>query len=80
MELELQAGRTIDVPSCFISGTADWGTYRKPGAIERMRSYTCTRMEGVHLVEGAGHWTQQEQPDRFNAVLLNFLRDAVTPD
>ena len=79
MELELQAGRTVDVPSCFISGAADWGTYRKPGAIDRMRTHTCTRMEGVHLVAGAGHWTQQEQPDRFNAVLLGFLRGVGTP-
>jgi hypothetical protein len=29
-EIEFFSGRTIDVPSCFISGSADWGTYRKP--------------------------------------------------
>ncbi len=40
-----------------------------------MRTHTCTRMEGVHLVDDAGHWTQQEQPERFNAVLIDFLRD-----
>jgi hypothetical protein len=34
----------------------------------------CTRMEGVHLIEGAGHWVQQEQPERVNTVLLDFLR------
>jgi pimeloyl-ACP methyl ester carboxylesterase len=73
-EIEFFAGRTINVPSCFMSGTADWGTYRKPGAFERMRTTTCTRMEGVHLIEGAGHWVQQEQPERFNSVLLDFLR------
>ncbi|UDL94398.1 alpha/beta hydrolase [Lichenihabitans sp. PAMC28606] len=72
-EIELFAGRTIDVPAGFISGTADWGTYRKPGALERMRTKTCTRMKGVQLIEGAGHWTQQEQPDSFNAVLLDML-------
>ena len=72
-EIALFAGRTIDVPACFISGAADWGTYRKPGALERMRTSTCTRMRGIHLIEGAGHWTQQEQPERFNAVLLDFL-------
>ena len=77
-EIEFFAGRTIDVPSCFISGVADWGTYRKPGALERMQTTTCTRMEGVHLIEGAGHWVQQEQPDRFNALLLDFLRKNVS--
>jgi pimeloyl-ACP methyl ester carboxylesterase len=72
-EIEFFAGRTIDVPSCFISGVADWGAYRKPGALERMQTVTCTRMEGVHFIEGAGHWVQQEQPERVDAVLLDFL-------
>jgi pimeloyl-ACP methyl ester carboxylesterase len=26
------------------------------------------------MIEGAGHWTQQEAPDEFNAALLGFLR------
>ncbi|WP_267424247.1 alpha/beta hydrolase [Methylobacterium sp. GC_Met_2] len=78
-EIELFTGRSIDVPSRFISGAADWGTYRKPGAIERMRTTTCTRMDSVHLIEGAGHWVQQEQPERFNAILLEFLRRHPVP-
>jgi pimeloyl-ACP methyl ester carboxylesterase len=73
-ELELFAGRSVDVPSCFIAGAADWGTYRKAGAFERMQTTACTRIEGVHLVEGAGHWVQQEQPERVNTALLDFLR------
>ena len=73
-EIEFFAGRSIDVPSSFVSGMADWGTYRKPGAVDRMRTTTCTRMEGVHLIEGAGHWVQQEQPERFNAILLDVLK------
>jgi pimeloyl-ACP methyl ester carboxylesterase len=73
-EIEFFAGRTIDVPSCFISGVADWGAYRKFGALERMQTTTCTRMEGVHFIEGAGHWVQQEQSERVSTVLLDFLR------
>jgi pimeloyl-ACP methyl ester carboxylesterase len=72
-EIEFFAGRTIDAPSCFISGVADWGAYRTPGALERMQTVTCTRMEGVHFIQGAGHWVQQEQPERVNTVLLDFL-------
>lgn len=72
-EIEFFAGRSIDVPSLFVSGVADWGTYRKPGALERMQRHTCSRMEGISLIEGAGHWVQQEQADRFNTVLLEFL-------
>ncbi|HEX2889062.1 alpha/beta hydrolase [Vineibacter terrae] len=75
-ELQLFDGRTIDVPSCFIAGTSDWGIHQRPGAIERMQSAACTRMLGCHLVDGAGHWVQQEQPERVSALLLAFLRDA----
>src|SRR5438309_1807631 len=34
-ELQLFAGRTIDVPSIFIGGMSDWGIYQTPGAFER---------------------------------------------
>lgn len=73
-EIELFSGRTIDVPSCYLSGVADWGTYRKAGAVERMRTRACTRMQGVHLIEGAGHRVQQEQPEHFQRLLLEFLQ------
>jgi pimeloyl-ACP methyl ester carboxylesterase len=33
-------------------------------------------MLGVHLVEGAGHWVQQEQPEQVTRLLLAFLREA----
>jgi pimeloyl-ACP methyl ester carboxylesterase len=32
-------------------------------------------MVGFYLVEGAGHWVQQEQPEKVNELLLQFLRD-----
>jgi pimeloyl-ACP methyl ester carboxylesterase len=31
-------------------------------------------MRGVHLLEGAGHWVQQEQHERVTALLLEFLK------
>jgi pimeloyl-ACP methyl ester carboxylesterase len=61
-ELQTFSGRTIDVPSCFIAGKSDWGVYQKPGDFEKMQNSVCTRMLGCHLVDGAGHWVQQEQP------------------
>lgn len=75
-ELRLFAGRTIDVPSLFIAGKSDWGVYQRPGDFERMQSSACTRMLGCHLVEGAGHWVQQEQPEKVAALLRDFLREA----
>ncbi len=75
-ELETWSGKSIDVPSCFISGKQDWGTYQRPGAFETMQKTACTRMIGVHLIEGAGHWVQQEQPAEVGRLLLQFLKDA----
>jgi pimeloyl-ACP methyl ester carboxylesterase len=72
-ELQLFSGRTIDVPSIFIAGKSDWGTYQRPGNIERMQQSACTRMLGCHLIDGAGHWVQQEQPDRVRELLIDFL-------
>jgi pimeloyl-ACP methyl ester carboxylesterase len=67
-------GRTIDVPSMFIAGSADWGVYQKPGEFERMQASICTDFRGAHLVPAAGHWVQQEQPERTAELLIDFLR------
>jgi pimeloyl-ACP methyl ester carboxylesterase len=75
-ELETFSGRSIDVPSCFISGRQDWGTYQRPGVFETMRTTACTRMLDCHLVDGAGHWVQQEQPAEVSRLLLQFLKQA----
>ena len=75
-ELQTWSGRTIDTPSAFISGKQDWGTYQRPGVLEAMQSKACTRMIGCHLVDGAGHWVQQEQPAAVSRLLLAFLREA----
>jgi pimeloyl-ACP methyl ester carboxylesterase len=68
------SGRTIDVPSMYVAGKSDWGTYQTPGAEETMRTKACTNMVGFHLVEGAGHWVQQEQPEATSRLLIDFLK------
>jgi pimeloyl-ACP methyl ester carboxylesterase len=73
-ELQIFSGRTIDVPSMFIAGRSDWGVYQNPGAFEAMQATACTRMQACHLIDGAGHWVQQEQPEAVNGALLSFLR------
>ena len=73
-ELQTWSGRSIDVPSCFIAGKQDWGTHQRPGVFERMRTKACTNMIGVHLIDGAGHWVQQEQPAEVSRLLLGFLK------
>jgi pimeloyl-ACP methyl ester carboxylesterase len=76
-ELQVFSGRSIDVPSAFIAGKQDWGTYQRPGVYEAMQTSACTRMLGAHLIDGAGHWVQQEQPEQVSRLLLGFLREAV---
>jgi pimeloyl-ACP methyl ester carboxylesterase len=73
-ELQLFSGRTIDVPSLFVSGKSDWGVYQRPGSFERMQGTACTQMLGCHLIDGAGHWVQQEQPEAVSRLLTDFLR------
>jgi pimeloyl-ACP methyl ester carboxylesterase len=72
-ELQSFVGRTIDVPSLFIAGKSDWGTYQTPGSFERMQSSACRQMLGCRLIDGAGHWVQQEQPEKVSELLLGFL-------
>ena len=72
-ELKTFAGRTIDVPSAFIAGASDWGIYQKPGDFERMQNGAMTDLRGVHILDGAGHWVQQEQADEVSGLLVDFL-------
>ncbi len=77
-ELRAWAGRTIDVPACFIAGAADWGMFQKPGELQRMQHRACTQWRGSFVVPGAGHWVQQEQPQKTAQRLLDFLREVAS--
>jgi pimeloyl-ACP methyl ester carboxylesterase len=72
-ELQRWSGRRIDVPSAFISGKQDWGTHQRAGAFEAMQTRACSDMRLCELIDGAGHWVQQEQPAAVNRLLLQFL-------
>jgi pimeloyl-ACP methyl ester carboxylesterase len=74
-ELRLFSGKTIDVPSLFIGGKSDWGTWSAPGALDVMRTKAATRMGSIELIDGAGHWIQQEQPVRLSELLLDFIKE-----
>jgi pimeloyl-ACP methyl ester carboxylesterase len=74
-EMATFSGRTIDVPSCFIAGKSDWGVYQTPGLVDTMRTKACTQMVRFQLIDGAGHWVQQEQPEQVSKLLLEFLHN-----
>ncbi len=71
--LRLYAGARIQVPALFVAGDRDWGIQQTPGALSTMAERACTDFRGQHLVPGAGHWVQQEEPDAVVAALLPFL-------
>jgi len=76
-ELQTFSGRTIDIPSCFIAGSSDWGIHQRPHDFERMQNEVCTDMRGCHLIDGAGHWVQQEQSAAVARLLTDFCRERV---
>jgi pimeloyl-ACP methyl ester carboxylesterase len=59
----------------YIAGKSDWGVYQTPGAVDRMQKSACSGMVGFHLIDDAGHWVQQEQPEQVSTRLLAFLRE-----
>ncbi|KAF8162460.1 Alpha/Beta hydrolase protein [Mycena galopus ATCC 62051] len=64
---ELFSGKQIDVPAMFLAGKQDWGTWQMPGA-------ACKNMDDFVLIDGAGHWVQQEQSEEVVNQLLRFFR------
>lgn len=70
---EQLAGAKVDVPSLFIGGTHDPVLLMSPpvAAHDALADH-----RGDVLVDGGGHWVQQEKPDEVNAALLSFL-DAI---
>jgi pimeloyl-ACP methyl ester carboxylesterase len=71
--LKLFGNKTINQPSAFISGASDWGVYQKPGDFESMQERVCKQMVMCCLLEGAGHWVQQEQHEAVVSSLIEFL-------
>jgi pimeloyl-ACP methyl ester carboxylesterase len=61
--------RTIDQPALFLTGSRDPVRTFMPDA--GMDGWV-TDLERV-VIEGAGHWIQQERPDEVTAALLAFL-------
>lgn len=69
----LEAAR-ITRPACFIAGSRDAVLRFVPGVdlVENMKRWV-DDLRACTIIDGAGHWIQQERPDEVNAVLLKFL-------
>jgi pimeloyl-ACP methyl ester carboxylesterase len=68
-------GQSIRQPSLFIAGSRD-GVLRFPAAQSQLDAYpkTLPGLIGSHILEGAGHWVQQERAEDVNAILVKFLK------
>ncbi len=62
------------MPVWFIGGTRDPVIASRPGYVESMAA-RLPDLRGTVLIDGAGHWTQQEAPDEFNRALLAALAE-----
>lgn len=67
-------GKRIEQPSLFIGGTRDpattlFGAVADPVAMMRLFA---PKVEG-HILDGVGHWTQQEAPEAVNRLLIDWL-------
>ncbi|MEM8753679.1 MAG: alpha/beta hydrolase, partial [Pseudomonadota bacterium] len=71
--MRLLAGRRIEVPACFVAGARDWGVHQAPGALDAMATRACADWRGATLIDGAGHWVQQEAPAKTVEAILAFL-------
>lgn len=65
-------GAKIDVPSLFIGGDRDGPTVWGAPAIAAFER-TLPKLHRSLILEGCGHWTQQERPAEVNSALIDFL-------
>jgi pimeloyl-ACP methyl ester carboxylesterase len=69
------SGAAIAQPSCFIAGKED-DVLSFPGmdAVMAGLKSVLPGLRQTLLLDGCGHWVQQERPNEVNATLLEFLR------
>ncbi len=69
------AEKKIEQPALFISGTRDlaFNMFGRGDPIATMRKFV-TDLRLADVLEGCGHWTQQERPAEVNARLIPWLK------
>ncbi|MEE1775400.1 alpha/beta hydrolase [Streptomyces sp. NPDC049952] len=72
-DLAPHRGAPIEQPSLFVGGTLDASTTWMADAVDA-HPRTLPGLSASHLLEGCGHWIQQERPDEVNRLLTDWLR------
>lgn len=72
--LPLMNANPLRQPSCFIGGSRDATRHFVPGHdLYEDVGRRCEDMRVSRIIEGAGHWIQQEAPEEVTTTLLCFL-------
>ncbi len=68
------SGARITRPACFIAGRRDGVLKFVPNfdLVENMKRWT-DDLRVCEIIDGAGHWIQQERPGEVTKLLLGFL-------
>ncbi|MER7486448.1 alpha/beta hydrolase [Streptomyces sp. NPDC126497] len=64
-------GAPVTQPSLFVGGGLDASTTWPAGAIEAY-PVTLPGLVSSHVLDGCGHWIQQERPDEVNRLLTEW--------
>jgi pimeloyl-ACP methyl ester carboxylesterase len=73
--LQPYKGMLVTQPSLYVAGSADAVLTMIPGVdlVAAMRSLTSNLRDAV-ILEGCGHWTQQERPDEVTRILIDWVK------
>ena len=67
------------MPCAFIGGSRDMVIAHRMEYVDSMET-SLPDYRGTFMIEGPGHWTQQEAPDAFNVALHDALRACGVPN
>ena len=62
----------LTMPTFFVAGDLDPVILSRPEYLDRMSS-ELPNHQATELIEGIGHWVQQEAPEAFNQIVLGWL-------
>ncbi|WP_407286602.1 alpha/beta fold hydrolase [Streptomyces sp. BP-8] len=77
-DLAAWQGAPLTQPALFIGGELDAPTNWMADAIKAF-PVTLPGLSASHILEGCGHWVQQERPEEVNRLLLDWLRVLPAP-
>ncbi|GAA2435757.1 alpha/beta hydrolase [Actinomadura vinacea] len=72
-DLAAWRGAPIVQPSLFVAGGLDASITWMADAIKAFPA-TLPGLDSSHILDGCGHWVQQERPDAVNEILTDWLR------